>query len=71
MSFTSVDFPDPETPVTTVITPSGNVTSRFLRLFSFAPRIVSAAPFACRRSGRIAIEVRPEIYAPVSESDCA
>ena len=45
MSFTSVDLPEPETPVTTVITPSGNVTSRFLRLFSFAPRIVSAAPF--------------------------
>ena len=39
MSFTSVDLPEPETPVTTVITPSGNVTSRFFRLFSRAPRM--------------------------------
>ena len=33
-----MDLPEPETPVTTVITPSGKVTSRFLRLFAFAPR---------------------------------
>ena len=71
MSFTSVDFPEPETPVTTVITPSGNVTSRFLRLFSLAPRIVIAAPLCWRRSGRISICTLPEMYAPVSESGLA
>jgi len=45
------NFPEPETPVTTVIKPSGNVTSRFFRLFSRAPRIEIAWPLAWRRSG--------------------
>lgn len=35
-SFTSVDFPEPETPVTHVNTPSGNLTLMFFRLFSVA-----------------------------------
>lgn len=35
----SDDFPDPETPVTTVIHSSGIRTFIFLRLFSFAPYI--------------------------------
>ena len=39
MSLTSVDLPDPLTPVTAVSTPSGIATSMFFRLFSRAPRI--------------------------------
>ena len=35
----SEDFPEPLTPVTTVITDSGNLTSIPFRLFSRAPRI--------------------------------
>src|ERR1041385_8822078 len=37
MSLTSVDFPEPLTPVTAVSTPSGMRTSMFLRLFARAP----------------------------------
>ena len=37
MRLTSVDLPEPDTPVTTVITLSGNFTLTFLRLFSRAP----------------------------------
>ena len=60
MSLTRVDLPDPETPVTTVITPSGKVTSRFLRLFSFAPRMVSAVAIGVRGApARISIESAP------------
>ena len=35
MSFTSVDFPEPETPVTTVITPKGKVTSTLAQVVGF------------------------------------
>ena len=38
MSFTRVDFPDPETPVTTVINPIGNFGFIFFKLFSRAPK---------------------------------
>ena len=41
MSFTSVDFPEPDTPVTEVSTPSGNETSISCRLCSLAPTTVS------------------------------
>ncbi len=37
ISLTRELLPEPETPVTQVITPIGNDTSIFLRLFSFAP----------------------------------
>lgn len=43
MSLTSVDFPEPDTPVTAVRTPSGNETSMSRRLFSFAPCTVKPA----------------------------
>lgn len=33
ISFTKVDFPEPETPVTTVNTPNGNFTFIFLNYF--------------------------------------
>src|SRR3989442_1073970 len=39
MSFTSVDFPEPLTPVTAVNTPSGIRTVRFFRLLARAPRL--------------------------------
>ena len=38
---TSVDFPEPETPVTQTSNPSGRLSVRSLRLFSRAPRIRS------------------------------
>lgn len=41
MSLTSVDLPEPETPVTAVRTPSGKETSMSRRLFSLAPITVS------------------------------
>src|SRR6185437_13564723 len=68
MSFTKVDLPEPLTPVTTVITPSGKATSRFLRLFSRAPRTVIALPLIARGSKRAPILISPEIYFPVRES---
>ena len=37
ISFTNVLFPEPDTPVTHVNTPSGNFTSIFFKLFSQAP----------------------------------
>ena len=40
VSYTSVDFPLPETPVTTVRRPIGNFAVMFLRLFSVQPLIV-------------------------------
>jgi hypothetical protein len=55
MSLTSVDLPEPDTPVTQVNTPSGISTSTFFRLCSRAPRRLSdpragGARFAAPRS---------------------
>ena len=62
MSFTRVDFPDPETPVTATNSPSGISTSISLRLFSFAPLTVSLR-FGSRAllADGISIALRPEI----------
>ena len=49
MSFTSVDFPEPDTPVTTVNNPSGRVTSTSFKLLACAPRIWIVLPFGLRR----------------------
>ena len=49
MSLTSVDLPEPETPVTEVSTPSGNDTSISRRLCSRAPTTVS---WRLRSTGR-------------------
>ena len=68
MSLTRVDFPEPETPVTAVITPSGNRTSMFLRLCSRAPRTTSALPEPVRRRVGIGISRSPERYFAVSDS---
>jgi len=59
MSLTSVDLPDPLTPVTAVSTPSGIVTSMFFRLFSRAPRITSSPLSAGRRACGVGIERWP------------
>ena len=37
---TSVDFPDPDTPVTAVMSPMWNVAVMFFRLFARAPMIL-------------------------------
>jgi hypothetical protein len=67
MSLTSVDLPEPETPVTATSSPSGNATSRFFRLFARAPRC-DLLPFgASRRSAGTAIDFSPERYLPVSD----
>ena len=52
MSSTSELLPEPETPVTAVTTPSGNRTSRFLRLCCRAPLITIAGPPASAAAGR-------------------
>ena len=49
---TSVDLPDPLTPVTAMNVPSGNATSMFLRLLARAPRDDELAPRAGAARGR-------------------
>ena len=66
-SLTNELLPEPDTPVTQVITPTGNFTLTFLRLFSAAPR-TSTQPAGLRRFDGIAICFRPLRYAPVKES---
>ena len=69
MSLTSVDLPEPDTPVTAVNTPSGKVTSTSRRLCSRAPWTVSSRPLVRgRRTGGTGISRRPERYWPVIES---
>ena len=66
MSLTSVDLPLPLTPVTSVITPNGNSTSIFLRLFSLAPRTTSLRSFStARRFLGTDIFSAPDKYRPV------
>jgi hypothetical protein len=45
ISFIKVDFPEPETPVIQVNTPSGNFTSIFFKLCSVAPFTSIHFPF--------------------------
>ena len=69
MSFTRVDFPETDTPVTDTKTPSGTSTSISLRLFSLAPLMTSflLGSIALRFLG-ISIDLRPYRYAPVIDS---
>ena len=61
MSLTSVDLPEPETPVTATKQPSGKLTSMSLRLFSRAPWTVSSRPgVGGRRTAGTGIDLRPE-----------
>src|SRR3954453_1333405 len=65
MSLTSVDLPEPETPVTATKRPSGNVTSMLRRLCSRASTTVSSRPVVRgRRIGGTGISRRPERYWP-------
>ncbi|CAB4536558.1 unannotated protein [freshwater metagenome] len=69
MSLTSVDFPEPLTPVTDTKTPKGTSTSISFRLFSFAPFTTSLRLASIgRRIFGIAIDLRPDKYAPVIDS---
>ena len=67
ISFTRELFPEPDTPVTHVNTPSGISTSIFLRLFSLAPLTV-IQPVGFLRFAGTGILILPLRYAPVSES---
>ena len=67
MSLISVDLPLPETPVTTVITPSGMRTVTSRRLFALAPTIVTNLSEPGRRSVGTRILRAPDRNWPVSE----
>ena len=61
MSLTSVDLPDPDTPVTAMKQPSGNDTSTSRRLCSRAPLTASSRPrIRGRRFAGTAICRRPD-----------
>ena len=65
MSLTSVDLPEPDTPVTATNIPSGNFTSMSWRLCSRAPRTTSSRPgVRGRRTSGTGIDLRPERYMP-------
>ena len=68
MSFIRVDFPEPDTPVTTVKVPSGNFTDRFFRLCSDAPVISKTLPLPARLSAGIGIYFLWLRYCPVIDS---
>ena len=69
MSLTSVDLPEPDTPVTEVSTPSGKDTSISRRLCSRAPTTVSCRLRSTgRRMAGTSICSLPERYAPVMDS---
>jgi hypothetical protein len=67
MSLTSVDLPDPETPVTAVRQPSGKRAVTFCRLFARAPTTVIAFPLPARRWAGTGIVSSRERYFPVSD----
>ena len=72
MSLTSVDLPEPDTPVTATRQPSGNATSTPRRLCSVAPlTATSRLELRWRRTAGTGIDSRPDRYAPVSESGLA
>ena len=71
MSLTSVDLPDPLTPVTAVSTPSGILTSMFLRLFARAPLMIRSPFIDGRRPFGVGIDFAPVRYAAVSEAHSA
>ena len=66
-SLTSDDFPDPDTPLTTLNIPSGISTEMFLRLFSVAPFIFKNNPLPLRRSFGVGIVSLPLKNLPVNE----
>src|SRR5665811_789887 len=66
--FTSVDLPDPDTPVTEISCPNGNDTVTSWRLFSRAPTTVTDRPVSGRLAAGSGIDRRPARYAPVRDS---
>ena len=71
-SFINVDFPEPDTPVTQIKFPSGNLTVTFFRLCSVAPTISKYFPVKFLRFLGTAICILPLRYFPVIElSDLA
>ena len=66
-SFIRVDFPEPETPVTHVNTPSGILTFIFFKLFSSAPIISIDFPFDFLLFFGTKIFLLPLKYCPVIE----
>ena len=71
MSLTSVDFPDPDTPVTAIRQPSGNATSTFFRLCSLPPDHHLTRPGPLAPGAGTGMLIRPVRYAPVSDSGLA
>ena len=67
ISLTSELLPEPDTPVTQVMTPRGKSTLMFFRLFSAAPRTV-IQPVGFLRSDGTGILSLPLKYAPVTDS---
>jgi hypothetical protein len=59
MSLTSVDLPEPLTPVTAVKVPSGIATSMFFKLFARAPRMTISPFDAGRLADGVGIERSP------------
>src|SRR3546814_5533403 len=68
MSFTRVDLPDPDTPVTAVNTPSGNSTVRSFRLCSRAPFTTRHSLPGGRRLAGTGMERLPDRYCPVIDA---
>ena len=66
-SCTSVDLPDPLTPVTHVSAPSGNDTSTFFRLCAVAPVTRTRWPVPRRRSAGTGIVSSARRYLAVSD----
>ena len=65
MSRTSVDLPEPDTPVMATKLPSGIATSRSLRLCSRAPWTTTCSAPRGRRVAGTGIDLRPDRYWPV------
>src|SRR3989344_1756188 len=59
ISYKNVDFPEPDTPVTATIRPSGTSTFRFLMLKHAPPRIFRALFSLSRHSGGTGIDFTP------------
>ena len=67
ISLTSVDLPEPDTPVTAMNLPTGNSTSMSFRLCCEAPRTVNEPRSSVRRGGT-AISRAPDRNCPVTDA---
>ena len=67
MSFTSVLLPEPDTPQTTVNSPTGNLVSTLLRLFSRAFLTSSHRPSGESLGDGLPTFARPDRYMPVRD----